>query len=326
MRANVALSSGLVAGLLSLVAGCSGGDAAADAGTAPPETVAECFEDISSAVDGADYDRFMPKIDPTCAGTANQQIEGVERVVFLGDSVTAGTPPTPVEQYYRSIVTAELQRRFPGVEVEDCSKYGARTDDLLEGGMQIPLCFPDAVDDRVTLTIFTMGGNDFSSWAGDMLPADEAIVEAEKAADLLQDAIAYLTDPAHFPNGSFVVYANPYEYTDGTGDLQSCALASVAIGSAENYLQGKDAVLLMQQRFMEIAVDYGVDMVFAFEHFCGHGYHHDDPEAPCYRGPDAELWFDLTCSHPNPTGHAALADLFLDVIGRAPESGSDVVE
>ena len=32
------------------------------------------------------------------------------------------------------------------------------------------------------------------------------------------------------------------------------------------------------------------------------------------RGPDAELWFDLTCIHPNPTGHGVLSDLFLDVV------------
>jgi len=26
------------------------------------------------------------------------------------------------------------------------------------------------------------------------------------------------------------------------------------------------------------------------------------------------LWFDLTCIHPNPTGHEVIADMFMDVV------------
>ena len=52
------------------------------------------------------------------------------------------------------------------------------------------------------------------------------------------------------------------------------------------------------------------DMVFMLEHFCGHGFNADDPRAPCYRGPNSELWFDLTCTHPNAAGHAEIAKLF----------------
>jgi hypothetical protein len=55
-------------------------------------------------------------------------------------------------------------------------------------------------------------------------------------------------------------------------------------------------------------------MIFLLENFCGHGFHAGEPENECYRGPDAETWFDLTCIHPNPTGHAALADLFFQTI------------
>lgn len=65
---------------------------------------------------------------------------------------------------------------------------------------------------------------------------------------------------------------------------------------------------------MSIAVDTDSDMLFLLEAFCGHGFHHDDPESPCYRGPDTEIWFDGTCTHPNPTGHAVIADMFLDVV------------
>jgi hypothetical protein len=36
--------------------------------------------------------------------------------------------------------------------------------------------------------------------------------------------------------------------------------------------------------------------------------------APCYRGPGAEVWFDLTCIHPNPTGHDKITDMFMAVV------------
>jgi hypothetical protein len=51
-------------------------------------------------------------------------------------------------------------------------------------------------------------------------------------------------------------------------------------------------------------------MIFLLENFCGHGFFAGQPGNECYRGPGAETWFDFTCIHPNPTGHAAMADLF----------------
>ena len=65
---------------------------------------------------------------------------------------------------------------------------------------------------------------------------------------------------------------------------------------------------------MSIAVDTGTDMLILLETFCGHGFNYDDPDGRCYRGPDAELWFDLTCIHPNPIGHAVIADMFFNVV------------
>ena len=65
---------------------------------------------------------------------------------------------------------------------------------------------------------------------------------------------------------------------------------------------------------MKAAVDSRSDLVFLFETFCGHGYKRDDPTLQCYRGPNTDLWFDLTCIHPNPTGHAQIAKLFEEVI------------
>ena len=55
-------------------------------------------------------------------------------------------------------------------------------------------------------------------------------------------------------------------------------------------------------------------MLFLLEEFCGHGFNADNPEAPCYRGPGNENWFDFTCTHPNPTGHENLASFFVATI------------
>ena len=71
-------------------------------------------------------------------------------------------------------------------------------------------------------------------------------------------------------------------------------------------------VALRGKELAELVV--GADMVFMLETFCGHGFNRDLEDGRCYRGPDADLWFDLSCIHPNPTGHAATAEMFLSVI------------
>jgi hypothetical protein len=39
-----------------------------------------------------------------------------------------------------------------------------------------------------------------------------------------------------------------------------------------------------------------------------------DANGPCYRGPNTPRWFDLTCIHPNPTGHDHVKDMFMAVV------------
>jgi len=46
----------------------------------------------------------------------------------------------------------------------------------------------------------------------------------------------------------------------------------------------------------------------------GAGYKHDDPTLQCYRGPNTPMWLDLTCIHPNPTGHAKIAEYVLSIV------------
>jgi lysophospholipase L1-like esterase len=282
---------------------------------AGPLTASACFADLAGPVQGPDYDQFKPVIQSQCAGTHQQQIAGVEKLVFVGDSITTGTPPNLPNQIYRTILANDLVQKFGPLDISDCSAWGARMRDLLDpsGKEQLLHCLPNAVEQKRTLVIMTMGGNDIASWAKDNLDVATATAAADDAATLLRQAVAWVKDPARFPNGSYFVFANDYEYTDTSGDLLSCPAASLA-GFKQNWPQGAPAVVHFQEQLMKAAVDYGADLVFLLEHFCGHGYRRTDPTLQCYRGPNAELWFDLTCIHPNPTGHAQVADLFQRVI------------
>jgi lysophospholipase L1-like esterase len=279
----------------------------------PPLTASTCFGSLKGSITGPDYDKLKPTIAPSCAGTHHQSITGVQKVVFLGDSVTEGTPPTLPNDWYRSRVYEGVKKRFGDVAVQDCAAWGARTDDFLEGKNQIKTCFPTGVEQKRTLVVMTMGGNDIAAWAKNKLSTADAMVAADQAADRLRAAIDWLKTPGRFPNGVYVVFANVYEYTDTSGNLASCP-ASTAAGMSGSWPTGAPAVVHFQERFMEVATATKTDMIFLLEHFCGHGYKRDDPSLQCYRGPGAELWFDFTCIHPTPKGHEQIANLFLKVI------------
>ncbi|MFO0669589.1 MAG: GDSL-type esterase/lipase family protein [Polyangiaceae bacterium] len=302
-------------------AGLSGADASADVGPplVPHAKPSECFVNQLGPVVGPNYDQFAPKMGVHCDGTQQQKITGVEKLVFLGDSVTAGTPPTPINQFYRSIVTDGIKQRFgQNVAVSDCSKWGARNDDLntQPGGKdkgQIDQCFPTGVEQKKTLVVMTMGGNDIAAWAKAQLAGPAATTEADAAGDQLATALRWLKDPVHFPNGSYVIFANVYEYTDTSGDVLSCPAAGLS-GFKANYAQGTDAIVHFQELYMKHAVETGTDVVFLLENFCGHGYKRDDPKLQCYRGPNTDLWFDLTCYHPNPVGHSKIAEYVLRIV------------
>lgn len=262
-----------------------------------------------------EYDRFGPEVGEHCAGTAHQRISDVERVVFVGDSVTKGTPPTDERDFYRTIVGEGLQERFPGVVVDDCSEWGAETHDLQSGDRQLEACFGDVNPER-TLVISTLGGNDMFEVATDMhegATLDELRPRLQESLDDWDRALTWLDDPVRFPAGAQVVLANVYEFTDATGDLASCPTAAY-FGYDFQVPGMRDAYVELNEGLVELAVQHRVDAIFLLEHFCGHGFYSDDPTNECYRGPDTPRWFDGTCIHPNPEGHAAIADLFLKVV------------
>ncbi len=314
--------------------GTTGGD---------PGTI-ECLLEpfVNDNVIMLDYAQYDPVIGSHCKGTNHQDITDIERVVFLGDSVTVGTPPTPANQEYRARLADALVDRFglmppnglwdqynpidgkavvkDSGDFSSCAEWGARTDDFIEDGTQVADCFPPDLFDKRTLVITTMGGNDIAAIAKDGAngkPYDQVMVDAENAVARMREMAHWLIDdPNKFPNGVFLVFANVYEFTDGTADVTSCPAAGLG-GFDKPWAEPQklaDLMLWFNEQYMDIAVETGTDMIFMLENFCGHGFKADDPTAPCYRGPGQETYFDLTCIHPTPKGHEVITDMFTAVV------------
>jgi len=354
--------------------------------TSVPMGIGElCFGEIwDDEVNGPDYDQFEFTAGSHCYGTDHQDIVDIGRVVVLGDSVTVGTPnlvhllSTDNEHFWRNKLAEWLAAEFDldkgdvfawgiwktydyfsgkGGAVEsgvfrNCSKWGARNDDLIAGGGQIGECFPGFPDfgfEEPTLVVFTMGGNDVSkiSQTGQDASPEEVAADyptawkvATDAAMFLEEAVVWLKDPVHFPNGSHVVFASPFEFTDATGNTDACtpqstidipwvgevdlsqfdiSVAALAgYGTWEKPEVQEAIVIWLLEEYMRIASEHDVDIIWMLEHFCGHGFvatgADADTENRCYRGPDAELWFDDTCIHPNAAGHNAIYQMFRAVI------------
>jgi lysophospholipase L1-like esterase len=271
-----------------------------------------CLGDVYDGLVFVNYDQFSPTVGSHCKGTNHQDIQNVEHLVFLGDSITVGTFPTPANQAYRPLLTQKVQAKWPGVTVESCAVNGARTGDFFSGDNQIADCFPGPEPKR-TLIVITMGGNDLANMASNKMGANEANAEADVVVGEMRAAVEWLKDPVNFPNGSYVVFANVYEYTDLTADLSSCPTANL-IGLSGEYMTGVAALTKLREGYMKIAVDTGSDMLFMGESFCGHGYRAGDTAGQCYRGPNTPNWFDISCIHPTPAGHAVIADEFMAII------------
>jgi lysophospholipase L1-like esterase len=297
--------------------GGAGADAGADAGGATIR--ARCFPGVGDGAKGLpNYDQFSPTVPSHCAGTGHQSFDSIQKVVFLGDSITAGTPPTAERDYYRLRLTRALEARYGALESKWCAAWGATTERLLGSDRpQIPTCFPSIETKRV-LVIMTVGGNDMVDVAHGALlgePMSASLARVDRIVARLREAIDWFaTNANRFQNGVRIVFANVYEYTDATGDLPICAVARVIGGLTRAWPDGRLAYLRLSEGYMKIAVETRTDMVFLLETFCGHGYKSDDPANECYRGAGAERWIDLTCIHPTPVGHGRIAELFMSVV------------
>lgn len=333
-------SSSSAASVASTATSGPGGGGSGGAGGGPL-TVSGCFADdfVKPPSFGPNYDQFSPIVGSHCQGTNHQDITGVERVVFLGDSVTVGTPPTFSEDFYRAKLADALAAKFKlapanlvwksanlfdgtaivkeSGDFASCSKWGARTDDLLP--KQLPDCFGASTLSKKTLVVMTMGGNDIHALTKKAIAngTDEELWQLTKDFVKRQrEALDWLQAPGRFPQGVYVVFANMYEFTDGTGKVESCNVSGLAGFDKPVPAPAKlaEMVVWANEQFIKMAVETKTDVIFLLETFCGHGFQANNPDGPCYRGPGSEVWFDLTCIHPTPKGHAKISELFYSVI------------
>lgn len=272
----------------------------------PPGGYAMCWPELEEVM-SISIDALGLPVPDHCAGTGQQEFAGIERVVFFGDSITAGVGGGATGGY-RRLLSTWLQQTYPGVQIDNCSVGGAVNRDLLVN--QIPQCFPEP-EDRKTLVIFTSGGNDVFPLALGRRSVERAQGDVERIVGELRDALAFLTDPENTPGGVRIIYANIYEFTDATGNLESCQrLAGVLRGV---WLDGITIYGQLQNGYAQAAVDFGADMMFLEEPFCGHGHNRLDPEGPCFfRAGD--LWLDDDCIHPNGLGHTKIYESFRTII------------
>ncbi len=315
-------------------------DTVADDDDGAPTSFDQCFGDIDPVVT---YAGTELNIGTHCMGTDHQDIDGIERVVFIGDSVTVGTPPTAAGDWWRNRVADDLVDRW-GLEAPTwdwenvnllegmvytiesgdfscCAKWGARTDDLmLDPHQQIQTCIPEDARDRTNLVLMTTGGNDLFNLLEEIRDGvDPAESEAQwqTAIEHLQDAVHFLKSSEDFPGGVHLVVANIFDVTDETAalDIANCT-GPEWIGLYEPLLDPltHDLAIAWQEEIAALVAETGSDLVFMGENFCGHGYNYDDASGRCYRGGDPEVWFDLTCMHPSAAGHEAISEMFLATI------------
>lgn len=327
-------------------------DTPVDTDPGPPPTLEDCFGDVWGGAPPVDYASVSPPpvMGRHCQGTNHQDIQGVERVVYVGDSVTLGTPAlqgttlTTTKDWWRNKTADGLASRFglakpgfswrnvnlvDGVALEmfsgdfaTCAKFGARTDDLLlDPHKQLETCNPESARDQRTLVLMTMGGNDIFSLLEDVNEGvDEATLRAtfELAVQRLRDAITWVKEPGRFPNGVYVVFANPFEFTDpdSAEDMATCPGAGlIGLSAPLRNPIVHDVLADAARAYLQLAVDTQTDLVFLGEHFCGHGFDRANPSNRCYRGPSAANWYDeISCEHPNAKGHAALTRMFLATV------------
>ena len=242
-------------------------------------------------------------------GTNNQDITGVERVIFLGDSITAALYIPPP---WSTRIQGDLRALWPGVEIHNYAVGGAKTDDVYND--QIGNIDTDST--KKTLIMMTIGGNDALQVMGEDSETSLAHMQ-EKFDNYLVPTIEFLTDAGNFPGGSFVILANVYDPTDGVGDFTHCGLGVFA----EDWPEVDELAATLNSWYLDLCMEKGIDMLDTYMLFAGHGFNNDDPENEFYCNrcePDCPCprWYDLTCIHPNADGHTSLAGFFYEMITR----------
>lgn len=322
---------------LLLALGCAPSPDAADAVDADPTTDSSSSTgpttlatDTATALDTASPSDTGPLTDTGRAEHLDPHVmtwvppewspQDVVRVVFLGDSITAGQGVFNPRSDYASLLVdndddnwpdhaeADLEARFPGLEVIDVSRSGATTEDVL--ATQLP-----AIEDQLgpvvsgtTLVVGTVGGNDI----GDLLFGfGDVEAEVTRISDNVAAIANWFGDPTRFPDPTYTYLTNIYEPTDDQAQADECFY-----GIDVAFLQ--PAFLDINARTREAAQRDNWAWIDLYGHFLGHGMNYDEPEIEYYHPDDPTLWLASDCIHPNGRGHHEVRRLFLYAIDNEP--------
>jgi lysophospholipase L1-like esterase len=239
-----------------------------------------------------------------------------ERLIFLGDSITAGEG-APAGRAYRTLLIHNDDARWPEFvgldlttawpdlgEILDVSRGGHTSRNLVEQQLTSLDEQLDGPVDGATVSVLTIGGNDMQiALAAFLAQGEEA---SRERVDIflanLELAVDTLTDPERFPDGARVYLANVYEPTDGEGQHEACFAG----------LDLTDMLLLLEEANLGIralAKDRGVAMIDLRSRFLGHGFWSGDEGFG-----DDDRWFRDDCIHPNERGHHEIRSMFWDLL------------
>jgi hypothetical protein len=236
----------------------------------------------------------------------NYAPEEVARVVFVGDSITAGTGATNRNLPYTKLLRENDDDTWPtATELDFTGIYGEEPeviDEALGGATTASLVtkqlphVTEALGDTVsgvTAVVVTIAGNDVQALIAQPSKTEET---AEKIVANLSDFYDYFEDPVRFPDGSVIFLANVYEPSDGVGQYDDCFYGL-------NLVEVLESLDYINEATLAQAKERNVAWIDMRGHFLGHGFYAEDTENPYHHPDDPSVWFDDDCIHPNDRGH-----------------------
>lgn len=254
-----------------------------------------------------DVDSYLP---------ADYVAKNPARVVFMGDSITAGVGASGGGLSYPELLMendsawphhddVDIESTYGDVELVDVSRGGATTQTLVDEQLDSLAAAVGDVAEGESIFVVTIGGNDMQAAIPVALTQGNAAAEAaiDTAADNIAEMLEFITDETRFPDGTYVYFANVYEPTDNVAQADDCFFG---LDLSSIFFHFDDA----NARFRQEAEDAGVAMVDMRGHFLGHGFHSSDSSIEAYHGEDPSVWFSSDCIHPNDRGHHEIRRLF----------------
>ncbi len=245
-----------------------------------------------------------------------------KRVLFMGDSITAGGGVTSSSKAYASLlqenndsewpnhVGVDLKTTFPSInEIVDVSEYGATSASMVNSQL-------DAAESQLggfpvsgeTIIVVTIGGNDAQSA---LFPGADVDAIMQTGLNNIDKMIAWVNEPGHFPDGVFVYATNVYEPTNGDGQAADCFFGLDLSTPLKNLPPFNDSLI-------DMGKENGMAVVDLHGHFDAHGHNAENASLDNHDADDPTIWFANDCIHPNERGHHEIRRLFHAAITGQP--------